>query len=169
MKQYLEIGKVVSTHGLKGDVRVDPWCDSPEFLCGFKTLYFNKGETPVEIERARSQKNMAVIKLKGVDTPEEAQKLRSKVLYMNRNDVKLDPKTYFVQDLIGLEVFDVDTGVKYGLLDEISQTGANDVYHIRNGSVTTLIPAIPDVIIETDVWNGIMKIRPLKGLFENED
>lgn len=168
-KQFLEIGKIVAVQGLKGEVRVEPWCDSASFLCGFKTLYFDKGETALAIEKARPHKTLAVLKIKGVDTPEDAAKLRNRILFMNRADAKLSEDTYFVQDLIGLKVLDADTMEEYGELTEVSATGANDVYSVKSGSVTYLIPAIPDVIIKTDIDGGQMLIRPIKGLFDDED
>lgn len=166
MKQYLEIGKIVSVFGLRGEVKVQPWCDSPDFLCEFDTLYYKSG-TPVVIERSRVQKNIVIMKIEGCDTVEDAQKLRNRVLFMDRNDVELEEDAYFVQDLIGLKVIDADTGEEYGELTEVSETGANDVYHIRraDGSLC-YIPAIPDVVKETDLENGVMKITPLDGLFD---
>ncbi|MDE6598655.1 MAG: ribosome maturation factor RimM [Oscillospiraceae bacterium] len=168
MKQYLEIGKIVAVQGLKGEVRVEPWCDSGEFLCEFDTLYFDKGKTPVEVLKSRVQKNIVVMKIAGVDTPEQAQDIRNKILYMDRNDVELEEGSYFVQDLVGLEVIDNDSGESYGKLCEVSFTGANDVYHIKGEDGTVrLIPAIPDVVINTDITNGIMKIHVLEGLFDD--
>ena len=82
----------------------------------------------------------------------------------------LEEGEYFIQDLIGLEVVDADTGESYGKLSDVSQTGANDVYHIsKPGEKEKYIPAIKQVVIETDVDGGVMKIRPLKGLFDDED
>ena len=169
LKRYLEIGKIVAVQGLKGEVRVEPWCDSGEFLCEFDTLYFDKGETPLEITRSRVQKNIVIMKIEGIDTPEQAQNIRNKILYMDREDVELDEGAYFVQDLIGLEVIDNDNGTDYGKLCEVSFTGANDVYHIKDkdGKIR-LIPAIPDVVINTDITNGIMKIHVLEGLFDED-
>ena len=166
MKQFLEIGKIVAIQALKGEVRAEPWCDSPEFMCEFDTLYFDGGKTPVEIEHSRVHKNVVVMKIKGVDTPEDAQLLRGKILFMDRNDVELDEGCYFVQDLIGLEVVGED-GKVYGKLTQVSPTGANDVYHIKNGEKEYLIPAIPDVVLETDIENGKMVIFPMEGLFED--
>ena len=166
MKRFLEIGKIVAVQGLKGEIRVDPWCDSPDFLCEFEQLYFNKGETPVTVVRARPHKNIVLMKIEGVDTPEEAQKLRGKILYMDREDVELEEGCYFVQDLIGLEVIDADDNTVYGKLSQVTATGANDVYHIKNGENEYLIPAIPDVIVKTDIENGQLLIRKMEGLFD---
>jgi 16S rRNA processing protein RimM len=163
-KQYLETGKIVNVHGLKGEVKVYPWCDSPELLCEFDTLYTNQGKNSIEIESSRVQKNMVIMKFKGVDTVEQANELRNKVLYLNRDDLELDDNTYFIQDLIGLEVYDVDTNAYYGVLSDVLETGANDVYTIKNEELHKefLIPAIPQVVITTDLENNIMKIRPLE-------
>lgn len=165
-KQYLEIGKITSIVGLKGEVKVYPMCDSPELLCEFETLYWKSG-TPVAVEHARVQKNMAVLKLAGCDTPEAAQKLRNHVLYMDRNDVELEEGSWFIADLIGLEVRDSGTGEVYGTLSDVTETGANDVYHIKTAEgKVLLVPAIPDVIHSVDIDGGVMLITPLDGLFD---
>ncbi len=101
---------------------------------------------------------------------EQAQKMRNCILYIDREELELPEDTYFIQDLIGLTVKNVDTGKVYGKLTQVSQPGANDVYHITDDQKKErLIPAIPDVVIRTDLKDGIMEIRPLKGLFEDED
>ena len=121
-KNLLEIGKITSIVGLKGEVKVYPWCDSPELLCELETLYWKSG-TPVKVEKGRVQKNMAVLKLEGVDTPEAAQKLRNHVLYMDREDVELEEGSWFIADLIGLTVKDSTSGEVYGTLSDVTETG----------------------------------------------
>ena len=170
IKEYLEIGKITSTHGIKGEVRVQPWCDSPEFMKKFKTLYFDKkGEKPVSVS-CRPNGNMVIMKIQGVDTVEEASKYREKILYMKRSDAKLPEGTWFIQELIDCKVVDADDeNISYGILSDVSETGANDVWHITKEDKEYLIPAIPSVVISTDVVEGIIKIRPLKGIFDNEN
>lgn len=167
-KEYLEIGKIVNVHGLRGDVKVMPWCDEPEFLCDFETLYLGKNHKAVTIEDARIFKNTVILHLAGCDTVEDAEKLRNQVLYMHREDVELDEGVYFIQDLIGLQVVDADNGTVYGILKDVAQTGANDVYEVYDEAQkrSYWIPAIPQVVLETDVDGGIMKIRPLEGLLD---
>lgn len=166
MDNLLETGKIVSVFGIKGEVKVQPWCDTPDFLCEFDTLYYKSG-TPVEIERSRVAKNIVVMKIKGVDTVEDAQKIRNRVLYIDRNDVELEEGCYFIKDLIGLKVVDADSGKEYGELIDVSETGANDVYHIKSqdGKIY-YIPAIPQVVVKTDIEAGIMTITPMEGLFD---
>ena len=169
-KQFLEIGKIVNIHGLGGVVKIMPWCDSAEFLCDFETLYRGKQHIPMEIERASVQKNMALVKFKGVDTPEAANALRNAVLYMDRNDVELDDDTFFIQDLQGMQVVDADSGQVYGTLKDVLQTGANDVYEITAESGKKLLcPVIPQVVKKVDVDAERIEITPLEGLFDDAD
>ncbi len=171
IKEYLEIGKITSTHGIKGECKAEPWCDSPEFMAKFKTLYFDKkGEKPLKV-KVRPNGHMVLVKIEGVETVEEANKLRGKILYMKRSDAKIPKGHYFIVELIGCKVIDADNEEKiYGTLTDVSETGANDVWHITNEEGKEfLIPAIPSVVIETDVEIGIIKIRPLRGIFEDED
>ena len=111
------------------------------------------------------------MKLDGVDSIEDAQKLRGKILYMKRSDAALPEGRYFIAELIGCKVCDFrDENRVYGTLTDVSPTGANDVWHIPSESGREyLIPAIPDVVIKTDVENNIILIKPLKGIFDDEN
>lgn len=163
-KEYLEAGKIVNTHGIRGEVKIMPYTDVPELLCEFDRLFLDRKE--IFIERARVAKNTVIAKLEGVDTPEQAEKLRNKILYMHRDDLELDEDTYFIQDLIGIEVKDADTGFAYGKITDVMQTGANDVYVIEGNGREYLVPAIADVVISTDIDGNSMTIRALDGLFD---
>lgn len=165
-KQYLEAGKIVTTHGIKGEVKIMPYCDSAELLAEFDRLFIGKNHDEIIVERARVQKNMVIAKLEGINTPEEAEKLRNKMLFMHRDDLELDDDTYFIQDLIGMEVKDADSDVLYGKIADVMQTGANDIYVVRGEEREYLVPAIADVVISTDLDSNIMTIRPLDGLFD---
>ena len=167
VKAYLEAGQVVGTHGVRGELRVQPWCDSPGVLAGLRTLYWQEGGDPVPV-RSRVHKNVVLMKVKGVDTVQDAAALRGRVLYLDRRDLKLPEGHYFIQDLIGLKVVDADTGEEYGVLSQVSPTGANDVYHVTAGERTTLIPAIKQVVRAVDLDEGIMRITPLEGLFDED-
>ena len=168
-KPFLEAGQCVGTHGVRGEVKICPWCDSPDFLRSFTTLYLDDaGKTALKVQRLRVHKNMVLGLFDGIDTVEKAQALRGKTVYISRADADLPEGKWFVQDLLGCKVKDVDSGAEYGTLTEvIPGAGANDVWAVKraNGE-TVLVPAIPDVVLETDVAAGIVRIRPLRGLFD---
>lgn len=168
-KQFLEIGKIVATQGIRGEFRVQYYCDSAEVLCDFDTLYLDKGKTEVTVERAYPHKNIVVMKLEGIDKIEQAQPLIGKILYLNRDDAELEEGLYFIQDIIGLTVKDADTGEVYGKITDVYQNGASDVYSIRkeNGA-ELLFPCIDEVVLSTDIDAGEMLIRPLPGLFDED-
>lgn len=171
-KQYLEIGKIVATHGIMGEVRVQPWCDDPALLEELDTLYYDaRGRQPLKVLNGRVHKNVVILKIDGVTTVEAAQLLRNRILYVDRAMLELEEGSYFIQDLIGLRVYDADEPARcYGSITDVLPTGANDVYEITDeGGVKRLIPAIPQVVLETDVDAERMVIRPLKGLFEDAD
>lgn len=165
-KEYLEAGKIVTTHGIRGEVKIMPYTDYPELLCEFDRLFIGKEHKEIIIERSRVFKDMVIAKIEGTDSPEDAAKLRNKILFMHRDDLELEDDTYFIQDLIGMEVHDADTDFVYGKITDVMQTGANDVYVIKDGDREYLVPAIADVVISTDIDGNIMTIRPLEGLFE---
>ena len=166
MKDFLETGKIVNIHGLRGEVKIMPWSDDAEFICEFDVLYCGGDKKAYEVEFSRVHKNTVLAKFKGIDSPEAANKLRNSIVYINRDDIELEEGTYFIADLIGLEVKDADNGKIYGVVKDVFQTGANDVYEVSNDGKSCYIPAIPDVIIETDLEKKLLLIRPLEGLFD---
>ncbi len=168
MKDYLETGKIVNIHGLKGEVKIMPWSDSPQFLCGFEKVFIGRDKKQFDIEYARVHKNMVLAKLSGIDTPEAANSLRNSVVYIDRDDTELDEGTYFIADLIGLEMKDAENGRIYGTVKDVFQTGANDVYEIEKDGKKYYVPAIPQVIADTDIENKVILIRPLEGLFDED-
>lgn len=171
IKNYLELGQIVSTHGIKGEMRFNPWCDKPEFVKKFKTLYFDKnGEKSVKVKAARPHGNMVILMLEDIDTVEKAQALKNTVLYMKRADAHLPKGTWFVQELFDCTVIDDNNGKVLGTIVDVSETGANDVWHIKTPKGDeVLIPAIKQVIVNVDVEKGEILINPIKGLFEDED
>lgn len=167
---FLEAGQIVGTHGVRGEVRVQPWCDSPALFATLTTLYWDKGTRPVKVS-SRPHKNIALVKLEGVDTVQEAAALRGRVLYLAREDLKLPPDRYFIQDLLGMTIVDADSGQVYGTLTDVSDTGANNVYHMKSAATgrEILIPAVPSVIIGVDLETDTIRLRPLEGLFDDEN
>ena len=169
-KDFLSVGKIVGTHGVRGMVRIQPWCDTPEFLCGFKTVYLDeKGENKLSLVSPKPHGNVVISTIKNVNSIDEAEKLRNKVLYIKRDDAKLNDEQYFIDELIGCKAFDVESNELLGVVSDVSQTGANDVWHIKKGDKEYLIPCIDEVVISVDVENNTVIIKQMKGLFDDED
>jgi 16S rRNA processing protein RimM len=164
-KQFLEVGQIVSTHGVRGEMRLNPWCDSPAFLKQFRTLYLDaKGEKSVGVISARPHGNVVILKLEGIDTIEQAQRMRNTVLYINRDDVKKD--TVFVQDLLECTVSDAKTGAVYGKIKRVSENPANNIWHIVNEKGEEfLFPAVKAFIEKIDTDGGVVTVNPIKGIF----
>ena len=163
-QQYLEVGKVTNTHGIMGEVRVQPWADSPEFLCRFKTLYVDKTHWPIRVERARVHKNMVILKLEGVTDVPGALAMRNAILYIDRDDAHLPEGSFFLADIMGLEVRDAQSGQVLGKVADVLTLPANNVYVVRGGEREILIPAVPQFIAETNVDGGYLRVNMMEGL-----
>ena len=169
IKKYLEVGKIVGTHGIRGEMRVECWANSPDFLRQFKTLYLDGGKTALSVT-CRPHKNIALVTVRGVDSIEKADELRGKILYIDRGDVRLAEGAHFVQDIIGLEVTDADSGAVYGTVKDVLKTGSNDVYEMKAADGKLYyIPVIPDILDRFDFDENKVYIHPMKGLFDDED
>ncbi len=176
---YLQIGKIVGTHGLKGEVRVVPLTDNPDRFVGMKEVNVeNKGViTKYNLESVKFLKNLVVLKLSGIDEINAAEAMRESYLIVDRKDaVKLPKNSFFICDLIGLKVID-EKGDFLGNLVEVLSTGSNDVYIIRdeksvncNGAKRKdiLIPALKSVVTEVSTEAGTMKVQLPKGLLDDE-
>ena len=169
-KTYLKIGKIVGSHGIKGMVRVECWCDSPEFLCKFKRLFTSENEEDVlTVEKSSPHKNIALVKIKGIDTIEQAEEKRGRILYIFRDDAKLEKGQYFIEEIIGCKVFDVNTNEFYGNIVDVSPTGANDIWHIKNDGNEFLFPSVPHFVDNVDIIGENIYINPPKGIFDDEN
>lgn len=160
----LKAGKIVNTHALRGEVRVYPYCDDAEFLCEFDRLFIESEEA--EVVSSRVHKGQALIKFKGIDNINDAEKVVGKLIYIDKNDVELEEGRFFIEDIKGLEVIDIDTGVVYGKVINVIETGANDVFEVKGEDKILLVPKIDDVVKDIDIVNKKILIRPIKGLFE---
>ena len=169
VKQFLEAGRIVGTHGVRGEMRVEPWCDSPEFLKKIKHLYFDEGRTDAGLLSSRVHKSQLLIRLEGVDSATEADLYRGRVLYIDRSAGRLPKNRYFIEDLIGLTVVDDATGAVYGTVREVFATGANNVYRIENErGEEFLFPAVDAMIAKTDIEAGKLFVRPIPGIFNEQ-
>lgn len=167
MKQFLEVGKIVNTHGIKGELKLQLWCDSADFLKQFKTLYLDEnGSEELTLAAVRAHKNGAILKFAEIKSIDEAEKYKNRVLFCNREDAVIDEGTRYIQDLIGCTVTDAKTGEEYGSVADVLNYGASDILELKYGSKRRYIPLIDEIVKEVDCESGMIKIIPLKGLFD---
>lgn len=164
--RFLEAGVIVGTHGVRGEVKLKPSCDSAEFLMPLKTLYQN-GE-PIQPLAKRVHKGMLLLLLPGYDTVEKAMRLIQTRLFFDRNDVKLPEGVYFFCDLVGLDVFDLRLKKTIGKIAEVLDRPASNVYVVRDGNKEYLIPAAGDFIQAIDLKSGIMTVQTIPGMVDDE-
>lgn len=169
MSSRVEIGKIVAAHGIKGEVRVLPWSDSPDRFSLLNQVFLCKGEVvrPVHITSARPHKNVVVLGLQEVTSVDEAELLKDWTIEIEHEDLlPLTEGRYYIFQLIGLKVKKVD-GTPIGVLTDVLQTGANDVYVVRGPEGRELmIPALKSVVKKVDINNQELLVEPLPGLFD---
>ena len=167
MQKYFEVGQIVNTFGVKGMLKVKPFTDDANRFEELKKVYICKKEKleEVEIEEVKYHKDMVLLKVKGIDDMNEAEKVKGLYLKIDRKNAKKLPKdTYFIADLLGLEVYS-DKEEFLGKVDDIFRTGANDVYVIKDEKgKQLLLPGIPEVIKEIDLEKEKIIVHILKGL-----
>lgn len=167
MEEYLEIGQIVNTNGLKGNLKVKPLTDEITRFEDLENVYIQKNNklTEFKIQDVKYSKNMVLLKLEGIDNIEEAEKYRNCYLKINRKDaVELDEDSYFIVDIIGCEVY-TDSQELLGKVIDVFPTGSNDVYTVKGiNNNEILIPAIEDVIKDVDIKNKKIIIHLMEGL-----
>lgn len=160
--QFIEAGEIVTTHGVRGEMKVLPWVDSPEVLCEFDRVRIDGKE--YEVESCRIQKSCNLLKVKGVDTMEAAQAMRGKTVELYREDI--DDEVIFAAELIGVEVF--ADGVCIGKIGEVLDYPGNSVYVVK-GEHEYMIPAVKQFIVSTDVDANVMQVRLIEGMRSDEN
>ncbi|EYE89320.1 16S rRNA-processing protein RimM [Fervidicella metallireducens AeB] len=167
MINFLKVGQIINTHGIRGEVKVYPLTDDVKRFSSLKKVFIKKDEEyiPIEVQGVKYIKNLVILKLSGIEDMNEAMRYKNVFLYVDReNAVELSEDTYFIADLIGIEVIEED-GRKLGNIVSVFSTGSNDVYEIKqeNGK-TFLIPAIKEVVKNVDIENKKMIVKLLEGL-----
>ena len=159
-KQYIEAGRIVNTHGVAGEVKIEVWLDSPQFLKSFKRCFIDKRE--VKLLSARVHKGFLIAKLQGVEDVNAAMALKGRTVFIDRADARLPKGAFFLQDIIGASVVD-EQGREIGKLSDVMETPASNVYVVK-GEREHLIPAVPEFILSTDAENGIITVHLIEGM-----
>ena len=167
MQDKFQVGAIASVHGIKGEVKVFPTTDEPTKFKKLKSVILKteKEEREIALQSVRFFKNMVIVKFQGIESPEDAQKYRGATLWIAREQaVPLRENEYYRADLIGLTVVTED-GEELGILTDVLETGANDVYEVTlSDKKTALFPAIRECIKEEDVEKGYIKVHVMEGL-----
>ena len=167
-KEFLECGKVLSAHGVRGLVKVEPWCDSPKVLASQKRVYIKHGEgeyLPLAVNSGAVMGQICLMELEGIDTRETAQCKRGLVLYLRREQIPLRDGGYFIQDIIDLPVIDVDTGKVYGKIKEVTDGVQGKLFTVGTDKGDVLFPGIGEFVINVDIEKGVY-VRPIPGFFD---
>ncbi len=169
---YIQTGEIVSVHGIKGEVKVYPWADYPEFLEEFDRFYIQKNKMHYQglnAEQVRCHKNMVIIKFEGIDTVEMARNYIGKIVYIDRDEIELEEGTYFIEDLIGCTVINGETDQEIGKVVSVDNFGASDVYTIQNESGKEfMFPAVDEFLISTDIEQKQIKVKVIEGMFSED-
>lgn len=167
-KAFLEAGRIINTHGIRGEIKFEHWCDSPNALKKVKTLYLDSnGTKPLHISSSREHNRFLLIQFEEINDLDTASAYKQRILYVSRDDIPLPNGSVFVDDLIGLPVYNADTNAFYGKITDVFNRGAGDIYEITNDKQTYLFPAVPEFLVNVDTDDKIT-ILPPKGLFDDE-
>lgn len=159
-EQFIEAGCIVNTHGVAGDVKIEVWLDSPEFMKRFKRLFIEGEEK--KVLSSRVYKKFLLTRLDGVEDVNAAMHLKGKIVYIDRADAKLPKGAFFLQDIVGARVVD-ENGNEIGTLTDVMETPASLIY-VVNGEKEYLIPAVPEFIMSTDLDAGIITVHMIEGM-----
>ena len=157
---YLEAGKIINTFGVRGEVKLDPWCDSAEFLKPLKTLYIDGA--PRTVASSRVHKGMLIVRFADVEDVNGAMLLKNKIAYFARGDVRLPKGRHFIADLLGASVVD-EQGAEIGRLTEVLDLPASQVYVVQ-GETEHTIPAVPEFILDIDADEKLIRVHLIEGM-----
>lgn len=162
--EFIEIGQIVNTHGIKGEVKLNPWTDDIEDLLDLEVFY-DKGGNPLEVQSSRIHKNTLIIKFRTLTTMNDAEKMKGKTLYTEKTP--LPEGRYYIKDLIGLDA--IENGEKLGNLTDVFNTGANDIYEVKTPEGKFIyLPVIDGVIGDVDLDKGTIEVTIPDGLLDDE-
>ena len=166
-KEFLECAKIINTHGCHGDVKLESWCNTPQILATFKAVYLKNGSeyTKLKVKKASVFKQFVIASLEGIDDMDRAMEMKGVVLYAKRADFKLKKGEYFIADIIGLDVIEIDTDKKLGTLKEVINRGSSDIYVIDTDTGEKLVPVVDEFVKKVDVEKGIY-LKPIEGMFD---
>lgn len=168
-KQFLECGAVINTHGVRGDVKLESYCDSPEILASLERVFVLEGGKyrEIEVTHASVFKQFVLATLEGVDDMDKAAAMKGTVLYAAREDFELEEGDFFIADLIGLPVIDNLNGNKLGVVTDVINRGASDIYVVKTPAGERMMPAVEEFVKRIDPEEGIY-VETIPGLLSDD-
>ena len=164
LSEYIEIGRINNTHGIRGEMKVEIWADDIDEFLSLSSVYSESGEE-IKIESSRRADRVAVVKFEGISNPEDGAKLKGKHIYAKRSDLTLPEGRYYICDLIGLPVFNIETNEKIGEICDILEKPASFVYTVKTAKGEFMIPDVEEFIKKVDIYEG-MYIKVIEGLID---
>ena len=165
--QFLECGKIINTHGVRGGLKLESWCDTPQDLASLKKVYLKNGAEYKchKVKKASVFKQFVLFELDGINDIDTAMALKNRVVFADREDISIDEDAFFLADIIGLDVIDIATGEKIGTLSDVLNLGASDLYEINTKNGKKLIPTVDEFIKEIDLEKGIF-VSLIEGMLD---
>ncbi len=170
-KEYLECGKVCTAHGVRGEIKVEPWCDSPKVLAKQKRVFLLDSDgsyKEASVTSASVFTKFVIMKLSGIDTREAAQAEKNRILYLHRDDIPIPRGAHLISDMIGLPVIHIDTGKQLGTLVDVDDGVRYKLYTVKTDKTNVILPGIPEFIKEIDTEHGVF-VRPIHGFFDEDE
>lgn len=166
--RFLKVGKIVGTRGIRGELKVKPFCDSPHDFCEIDKVYFGDMSSLNMLSR-RVFKGLVLIRLDGIDSVDSAGKFVGRDLFASKDNILLPEGRYFIEDIIGMDVIDAKDGTFYGKIINILQNGAHDVYIVKkDDSRECFLPAVKEMVKKIDIDRRVIVVDPIKGIFDDE-
>lgn len=167
MSDYIQVGKIINTHGIKGYVKIVPLTDDKTRFDDLETVHIENEDEQFNIEKVWYKQNHVMVKFKGYDNINDVNKFKDRLVLINKEDaIDLPENTFFIYDIIGLNVYNME-GEEIGRVKNVLQPGSNDVYVVKGkGKKDILIPAIKDVVKEVNLEEGKIIIDPIEGMIE---
>lgn len=166
--KYLECGKIINTHGIKGQIKLESFCDSPKVLASLGKVYLHEGNVYKEfkVRGASVFKSFVIMDLDGIDSCESAELLKGRIVYADREDIALEEGSFFIADLIGVKVIDSVNGKVYGTITDVINRGASDIYVVSTPYGEKMIPVVDEFVKKIDLDSGVY-VQPIPGLLED--
>lgn len=161
-EQYLEVGKILNTHGVRGELKCESWCDTPEDLCQLDAV--TVADRAYRVLRSRLHGGFVLLTLEGIASIDDALPLKGRILTAPRQALPLEEGAHFVVDLIGLEARDAETGAVLGRVKEILSYPAHDIYVIQGEAGERMIPDVPAFVRGIHQEEGYISFAPLEGM-----